>query len=173
MILGKLLIVLVACIVVALVSRIADLSAATVTAIFPVHATVAPSCEVSTTGLEFGVWTHQSLAANGTIGMVCGRGVEYHVSLSAGSHYGPETNLRQLAGPNPNLLLPYILYKDVGRTQEWGDRDFAGSYPQGTSVLGTGTSQPQMLTVYGVAEGSTDRLPPGSYSDTVLVTVHF
>jgi len=170
---GKLLTVFLACFGVVLVVRIADLSAETVTTTLPIHLTVAPSCAVSTAGLEFGVWTHQSLAANGTIGVVCGRGVDYHVSLSAGSHYGPGTNLRQLAGPNPNRLLPYILYKDAGRSQEWGDQDFASTYSQGTSVFGSGTSQPQMHTVYGVVEGSADRLPPGSYSATVLVTVHF
>ena len=172
---AKMLAVLLAFISVVIVACLKDLNAATVTALFPVHVTVVPSCDISTTGLEFGLWSHAhgSLAANGTIGIVCGRGIDYHVSLSAGSHYGPGSNLRQLAGPDPNRLLPYALYKDASRTQEWGDQNFSNSYPQGTSFSGTGTSRPQTHTVYGSVQGSTDRIPPGSYSDTVLVTVHF
>ncbi len=171
----KLLAVVSAFIGVVVLACLKDLSAATATALFPVHITVVPTCAISATGLEFGVWSyeHGSVAANGSIGIVCERGINYHVSVNAGSHYGPGSHLRQMAGPDLHRLLPYALYKDAGRTQEWGDQNFSNSYPQGTSFPGTGTSRPQTHTVYGSVQGSTDRIPPGSYSDTLLVTVHF
>jgi len=61
----------------------------------------------------------------------------------------------------------YGLYKDIDRTQPWGDASTPGS-----TVSGTGSGANQTLTVYG-------RVPPqttpsaGVYADTVVVTVTY
>lgn len=147
--------------------------AGTVTTTLPVHVTVAPQCGISTNGIEFGVWTHQELVGKGTININCHHGIEYRVSLGAGAHYDSGIQARQLSGPDSNRTLSYRLYQDASLAIEWGDRGLTNSYPIGTSLRGVGTSTVQPLTVYGKIPRSDHRLPPGSYSDTVLVTVQF
>jgi spore coat protein U-like protein len=147
--------------------------AGSVTAILPVHVTVVPQCAVSANGIEFGTWSSQAVLGSGTINVTCAKGVDYQVVLNAGSNFDPETQARQLAGPNPSRKLSYRLYHDAGLSLEWGDRGYANSYPAGSGVLGTGTHVPQTITVYGKIPASSEHLPPGSYSDVTMVTIHF
>ena len=147
--------------------------AGSVTAILPVHVTVVPQCAVSANGIEFGTWSSQAVIGKGTIGVTCAKGVEYQVALDAGSNFDPAMQARQLAGLDPHRKLTYHLYQDSSLSIEWGDRGYANSYPTGLPVRGIGTNLPQSIAVYGKIPSSTDRLPPGSYSDVTMVTIHF
>ena len=152
---------------------LASAYAGNVTTVLPIHVTVLPHCGVSTNGIEFGAWSQQTVVGKGTIGVACAKGIDYQVSLSAGASFDAANQTRQLSGPNPTRKLSYRLYQDSGLSIEWGDRGYANSYPLGSSVRGTGTNSAQPITVYGKIPSSSEHLPPGSYSDTVLVTVHF
>lgn len=147
--------------------------AGSVTTTLPVHVTVMPHCAVSASGIEFGTWSSQAVISKGTIAVTCAKGVEYQVALNAGGNFDPAVHARQLAGPDPNRKLPYRLYQDSSLSIEWGDRGYANSYPTGSPVHGLGTNLPQSITVHGKVSGLTDRLPPGSYSDVTMVTIHF
>jgi spore coat protein U-like protein len=147
--------------------------AGSVTTVLPVRVTVLPHCAVSANGIEFGTWSSQAVIGQGTIDVTCAKGVDYHVVLSAGAHFDAATQSRRLAGPSPQRTLPYRLYHDSGFTLEWGDRGYADSYVAGSSVHGVGTNLPQSITVYGKIPASSEHLPPGSYSDVTLVTIHF
>jgi spore coat protein U-like protein len=63
--------------------------------------------------------------------------------------------------------LGYQLYLDAGRSSVWGD----GSASSSTSS-GTGTGSAQTLTIYGRLP-SLANVVPGSYTDTVTVTVSY
>ena len=147
--------------------------AGSVTAVLPVSVTMVPSCAVSANGIDFGTWSSQAVIGKGTIEVTCAKGVDYQVVLNAGANFDPAMQARQLAGPNPTRKLSYRLYQDAGLNIEWGDRGYANTYPAGSGVYGIGTNQAQYITVYGMIPTSSVHLPPGSYSDTALVTIHF
>jgi spore coat protein U-like protein len=147
--------------------------AGSVTAVLPVIVTVVPQCVVSANGIDFGTWSSQVVTGKGTIDVTCAKGVDYQVVLSAGANFDPATQARQLAGPNPTQKLSYRLYQDAGLNIEWGDRGYANTYPAGSGMRGIGTNQAQHIVVYGMIPASPEHLPPGSYSDTALVTIHF
>jgi spore coat protein U-like protein len=67
---------------------------------------------------------------------------------------------------NGAALVNYRLYRDAGRTQNWGNSI-------GTDTLaGTGNGAAQAITVYGrVPAQSTPAA--GTYTDTVAVTVTY
>lgn len=130
----------------------------------------AVSCSVTATGVAFGVYTPlqtAALAANGTIAISC-TGVLYDVatvSLSTGLS-GTYTNRTLKSGA---AALDYNLYTSANGSQIWGN---------GTG--GTGTGQAVLwffaptanLTVYGTVNAGQDPAP-GSYLDTITVTVNY
>lgn len=134
---------------------------------------VVPQYSVSTNGIEFGVWHREAVTGKGAIDIVCHRGIDYHVTLGAGAHYEAGAHTRRMEGPSPDHRLSYRLYQDPGHSIEWGDRGYANTFPGGVSVRGAGTNQKHSLPVYGNIPASSVQVPPGSYNDTVLVTVHF
>ncbi|MBI4000727.1 MAG: spore coat protein U domain-containing protein [Nitrospira defluvii] len=59
-------------------------------------------------------------AGKGSIGGTCQRGIDYHITLSAGAHYEQGDQARALSGPNPTRTLSYQLYQDAGLSVEMG-----------------------------------------------------
>lgn len=147
--------------------------AATVTTTLPISLTVgAGTCSVSASGVNFGtIPASGSVLATGTITVNCQSGVAYSVSMDAGSNFSV-FQTRAVKNTNGTDLTSYELYKDSARTQIWGDSGFANTYTKGSPVQGTGSGNPQPLTVFGGASGSSF-LQSGTYSDSVLVTVNF
>lgn len=74
---------------------------------------------------------------------------------------------RHVANQPAGAAVVYGLYKDAGRSQPWGD----GATP-GSTVAGTGTGAAKGYTVYGRVPPQTTPTP-GTYSDTVVVTVTY
>ncbi len=94
--------------------------------------------------------------------------VSYTISLDAGS--SSNITNRQLVGPVSTTPLAYNLYTTNARTTTWGLNSITDNYNITASIGGTTVSRP--YTVYG-------RIPigqyvaPGSYSDTITVTVTY
>ena len=132
-----------------------------------VTATFANTCRITTaTDLDFGAVT--ALTGNrdqtSTIQLHCPTGTPWRVGLDDGSHALGTT--RRMAGPNGHHLR-YELYRDPQRSQRWGGKAIASD-----NSLGTGTNATQSLTVYGRVPAQPTPVP-GSYSDTVTITLTF
>ncbi len=153
----------------------AVLDAATVTTNLTVSATVPTTCTVSATGVNFGNYLGAAITSNGSLSVNCALGTTYLVSLGAGNNYaGGAGSSRRMA--NSTNFISYGLYLDSALSTEWGDNCPGGvgaqTYPNGTCVGGTGSGVAQALTVFGkTSPGGSSA--PGSYSDTVVVSVLF
>lgn len=134
----------------------------------------APSCTISSTAVNFGNYNPLNVASvtgTGTLSFQCqpgitGGGISYTISLSSGS--GTYVQRTLTSGGN---VLNYNLYTDSTLTTVWGD----GS--AGTATVVTAISKAQALagvtnTVYGNIPAQQDVIP-GSYTDTITVTVTF
>lgn len=131
---------------------------------FNVQANVIPNCRVTAQNINFGnqgVLDSNVDAAGGLV-VTCTPGTAYNVGLNNGlSGTGPTARRMTLGGQ----AVVYGLYKDTTRSQPWGN---SGA----ERVPGTGSGATQSLPVYG-------RVPPqqtptpGTYTDTVVVTVTY
>lgn len=128
-------------------------------------ATVLSSCTVVGSTIAFGNYTSTQTDQTGNIAVVCTNGTSYNVGLDAGAGTGGTTSVRKLTGSLGGTL-NYALYRDSGRTNNWGST--IGTDTQ----TGTGTGLVQNLTVYGrIASGQTPLA--GTYTDTVTVTLTY
>jgi len=139
---------------------------------FQVTATVNSSCSVSGTSLNFGasidpLATATPLDATSTLSVVCTNTTPYTVALNAGVNAGGASNFSTRKMKSGSNTLGYQLYLDSGRSSVWGD----GTASSSTSA-GTGTGSAQTLTIYGRLP-SLANVVPGSYTDTVTVTVSY
>jgi spore coat protein U-like protein len=147
-------------------------SALTATTQFNVTATVQAACTVTATDLAFPLYTGQvsTVAGSGaqqdqtsTITVTCSNGAPYTVALSDGNNFSAGAR-RMSNGATTASYLSYELYNDTGRTTRWGSSS-------GTvASTGDGTGKPH--TVYGRILAS-QAVPPGSYSDTITVTLTY
>ena len=139
--------------------------AATATATFQVSATVQATCLISANALGFGTYTGTQTDASTTISVTCSNGTSYSVGLDAGTASGASVTTRQMGGPS-GATLNYALYRDSGRSQNWGTTI-------GTDTTsGTGNGSAQTLTVYGRVPAS-QYVTAGSYSDTITATITY
>ena len=129
---------------------------------FQVTATVTSSCTVSGTTLNFGA-SIDPLAASVPLDATS----TLSVALNAGANAGGPANFSARAMKSGVHSLGYQLYLDAGRATVWGD----GTASSSTSA-GTGTGSAQTLTIYGRLP-SLANVVPGSYTDTVTVTVSY
>lgn len=139
--------------------------AATTSSTFNVTATVQATCTVSATNLAFGVYTGVQATGTTAISVSCTNTTAYQVGLNAGTTSGATVTTRQMTGPSA-ALLSYALYRDAARTQNWGNT--AGT----DTVSGTGDGNTRSITVYGNVPAG-QYVTPGSYSDTIVVTVTY
>lgn len=138
----------------------------TATTSIQVQATVASSCTVSATDVDFGSTSSlsQLIDATGLITARCTTGTPYTIGLNGGTTGATDPTQRRMSGGGGQVT--YGLYANSARTLGWGST--AGS----NTVAGTGTGANQQLTVYG-------RIPvqapksPGTYSDTIILTLSY
>lgn len=119
-------------------------------------------CSLAASALPFGTYANAQLDASTSITVNCSSTAAYSVALDSGLN--DDGSSRRMAGPGGKYL-SYQLYSNSGRTSLWGD---GVSY--GNTVAGVGTGSNQTLTVYGRVPAS-QLVTPGSYSDTVVVTL--
>ncbi|MDD5250154.1 MAG: spore coat U domain-containing protein [Rhodocyclaceae bacterium] len=149
-------------------------SAGTASGTFAVTATVSATCSVVTSDVNFGTYSPASVTAataSGAVTATCTSGTAYTIALDAGANAGGVSafsNRNMASGAN---LLPYQLYLDAGYATVWGDGTSSSSVNPATgSFSGNGSAQDH--TVYGkVTPGH--YVAPGSYTDTVTVTVTY
>mgnify|MGYP006174836821 FL=1 len=147
----------------------ATASAQTASSTLDVSATVTANCTVSTSALAFGnvnPIAGTNVDATGGISVTCTNGTAWTASAGVGSGSGASYAARRMsAGAN---LLSYNLYTDSARSSVWGDG--SGS----TATIGnSGTGSAQNVTIYGRVGSGQTSVPPGSYADTVAVTVSY
>lgn len=144
-------------------------SAATTNSTLSVDATVTANCTVSTSPLEFGdvdPLSGSNVDGAGGITVTCTNGTGWTAAAGIGSGSGASFASRRMAdGSN---LLNYNLYTDAARSSVWGDG--TGST---ATIGGTGNGSAQNSTVYGRIGSGQTSAPPGSYADTVSVTVTY
>lgn len=140
--------------------------AATDTASFTVTATVADSCLVSATDMDFGSYDPNGaeVTAQSEIDAKCTNGTTYTIKLSDGSGTATAGVTRAMTGGTHAGNLGYELYSDSGRNTIWNET---------TTVSGTGVLAGSVIhNVYG-------KLPAGqfvqadSYEDTITVTLDY
>jgi spore coat protein U-like protein len=138
----------------------------TTSAPFTVSATVVPSCLVAATDLSFG--TDSLLAGDidstSTVSVTCGLGQAYSIRLSEGTTSGGTTTTRLMKHASTSATIPFMLYSDPARSQNWGNS-------AGDDVDGTGTGSAVNHTVYGRVPAQAVAPQAGTYSDTITVTV--
>jgi spore coat protein U-like protein len=150
-----------------LTARLRQASSGTAFAEVPLTSdlSVSAACMLSVGTLGFGSYSPGMTAlGSATLGVRCTNGSSYSIALGAGQYAGGGT--RRMLGPNSNYL-GYELFRDSARAVLWGD---GASF--GAKVPGTGTGGDQSLTVHG-RSAIPDSVLPGSYSDSVFVTVDY
>lgn len=143
--------------------------AGSVTGSMPVSLTVTGTCSsVNASALNFGSASNDSTGnVNGQaqITVNCSTGTTYTIDLDNGTNPYP-SGMRALSGAGGYFA--YRLFTDATMTREWGSGQQQGALVGG--VMGaTGSAD---HTVYGNAFfgiGTT----PGTYTDTVTVTVNY
>ncbi|WP_349236405.1 spore coat U domain-containing protein [Bosea sp. UNC402CLCol] len=141
-------------------------NAATATGNFQVQINIQATCiVVSASDLNFG--NAGVLSANvdstSTISVQCTATTPYSIGLNQGVNGGSVTT-RQMAGAGG--LINYALFRDAGRTQNWG------STIATDTVAGIGSGAAQNYTVYGRVPPQTTPAP-ALYTDTITVTVTY
>jgi spore coat protein U-like protein len=158
----------------ALVAAAGNAVAATTTTTFAVSATVNANCLVSANPLNFNVYAPNSgnVDASSTLSVRCTRNTAYTVALSAGSTTGGTLAQRLLT--NGTDTLQYNLYTTTARTTVWGDGTASTATVAGTGA-GLAAAAAVTHTVYGRLVDSTanQNVSPGSYADTITVTVTY
>jgi spore coat protein U-like protein len=138
-------------------------------AIMPVTLEVIQSCHVTATDLNFGAIAANSptpVLGQATIDLTCGAGVNAEIALDAGTSPGNNTSRRQMLLDAGRGRLDYDLFQDAGRTVHWGDRSGVDTL----EIFFEGTLR--VVPVYGQIPAG-QRVPDGTYSDTITVTVHY
>lgn len=157
-----------ACAALAIAGSASPAFAQTATANLGVSAEVTENCTVSTTAVAFGnvdVTSGSSDDATGAISVLCSNGTDWSASADAGEGVGASLLVRKMS--NGGNVLNYALYTEATRTTIWGDGT------DGSTIDGTGTGAAQSRTIYARVPAGQGAVPPGSYADTVIVTVAY
>jgi spore coat protein U-like protein len=132
---------------------------------FTVTATILPSCTITSASLGFGTYVGVVKDASAIITVRCSKGTAYNVGLNAGAAPGATVSTRKMTGPG-SALLSYNLFRDTGRTINWGNTI-------GTDTrTGTGSGTNESVYVYGRLPPQ-QRATPGAYTDTVIATITY
>jgi spore coat protein U-like protein len=139
--------------------------------------TLVCSCNVATTSLAFGAH-NPLLAANhdstGNVRVSCSgvAGLLIPVTVAIGAGTSGSMAARQMASGGQRLN--YNIYTTSGYTTVWGDASGATSTVGGSITLNAlGIGAPLDFSVYGRIFGSQASVPPGSYTDTLVVTLTY
>jgi hypothetical protein len=151
--------------------------AATATSTFTVSSTISATCSTPSAGnLDFGTYNPiggSSATATATITITCTNTTTItSVTLNAGTGTGT-INARKMEknGTDSTKTLNYNLYTTSGNASIWGDGTSGNVTNNVSGSAGTGSAQ--TLTVYGTIPANQTSVEPGSYSDTITVTINY
>ncbi|MDP2738278.1 MAG: spore coat U domain-containing protein [Pseudorhodobacter sp.] len=138
----------------------------TATFSFTVLADVVADCLVVADDLSFGTTglLNAAIDATSQIDVTCTANSDFDIGLGYG-FYGTGPNDRQMRDTGGNQI-GYGLYQDAARSITWAELGDGAAQP------GTGSGAGQSFTVYGRVPAQPTP-PPGSYSDTVVVTITY
>jgi spore coat protein U-like protein len=133
---------------------------------FTVSATNSTNCSVNASTLNFGsVGVLQSaIDATSSVTVTCTNALPYTIALDGGLIGATNPTQRMMSQASQHIT--YGLYQDSARAQPWGDS--AGT----NTAAATGSGLAQTLTVYGRVPAQ-NTPSPGTYSDTVVVTISY
>jgi spore coat protein U-like protein len=132
---------------------------------FNATATISNFCNISAAPLSFGSqgFIVANVHAQSDITIQCTNTTPYTVILDAGTFPGATVTTRRMA--NAGIPVSYSLFRDSGRTLNWGNTST-------TDVSGTGSGLTVTHRVYGRVPVQTTP-PPATYSDTITATVTY
>jgi len=133
-----------------------------------VSATVTRSCQLEAGPLTFG--SYDPVSNNATIPLdgetiltvTCTKGTPAAIALGNGANESGGVRFMKSGGDS----LGYALFQDAARGQPWGDQ--TGNM----LTLAPSNGDPQSIYVYGRIPPNQD-VPIGSYTDSIVATVHF
>jgi spore coat protein U-like protein len=150
--------------------------AGTATANMAVQITITASCTINATTLDFlsnagTVLVSSNVDAQANVSVTCTSGSPYSIGMNNGAN-ASASQRRMISGGN---FLNYNLYTDTARTAAWTTTTQTASCTggAGTCVLGTGTGSSQSVTIYGRVPSIGTAPPPGTYTDTVTMTITY
>jgi spore coat protein U-like protein len=147
---------------------------ATTPASFQVTATVQATCSASASALAFGNYTPGggALTGNTAISVKCTKNTPFTVSLNAGLTTGDSYTQRLMA--NGANTLQYNLYTAANLLTVFGDGTAGSATVAGTGA-GVATANAVSVPVFGALPDSAlnQAATPGSYADTIAVTVTY
>ncbi|RSO30882.1 Csu type fimbrial protein [Acinetobacter lactucae] len=140
---------------------------------------VVPSlCQLnSTSNVDFGNIndigiTKRDYTAQGAVNTTCNFGTPYSIYLGNGNNR-ISGGFRRMVNSN-NEFIPYQLYKDSNYSTVWDATGGVTSVGGVGGVSKTGTGSAQSTPVYGkIPQGTSIASRPGTYSDSVVVTVTY
>lgn len=140
-------------------------STANAQATFTVSATVTENCTVGASPLAFGTYDTLGAAVTGstTLSIRCTRGTGATISLDNGSNATAGGVRRMASGTTERLA--YDLFQDSSYSTPWGSGGTA--LPWNATDRATHTQ-----TIYGRIPENQD-VAPGTYQDTITVTVNY
>ena len=144
--------------------------AATATGALLVSATVLSTCTVASTPVTFGNYVTAQIDTTGSITVTCTLDVtSYNVGLGTGTGSGATTSTRLLTSATSNTL-NYELFRDSGRTLNWGNIPASDTLASTSNTSGSGAIK--TFTVYARLPGS-QTSAANVYTDTVAIAVNF
>ena len=151
------------------------LKAATATASLTVQITIIASCTINAATLDFGSSAGTSLLAaaidaSTTASITCTNGTPYAIGMDNGANAsGPQRRMK--SGAN---YLNYNLYVDTGRTNAWTTSASSTTCTAANGCyLGTGDGLAQPISIYGRVPATVIAPSPGTYTDTVTMTITY
>ncbi len=151
-------------------------SAAVISTNLDVTARVQAACDsISTTPVNFGLYSNAITNADGAVSLNCLEGTPYAIGLHGGSNFDVVSQRARMTSLTATGVVSYRLYKDAARTDLWGKCNSLICL-EPTVVKATGSGAIQTFTVFGQAFAPDIFNPapqPGIFSDVVLVEVSF
>lgn len=148
--------------------------AATATTTFQAKIVINASCVINNANLlDFGTPVPGILSSNidaaTTLSVTCTNLTPFTLGLDGGLNSGGSVSARKMKGGPANELINYAIYRDTLRTLNWGVT-ISGT-PDVVSSTGSGVAQ--TFNVYGRVPGPQTTPQPGTYTDTVTLTLTY
>jgi len=152
----------------------------TTTGSMNIAATMLPRCTVTTAPMNFPAYDGTvTQYATSTITVNCTDGTPYRIDIDWGLNADPISTFPRrvktgTATASQYNTSNYSLFKDATHIDLWGDNGATfcigcAVVPTGKAATGMGVDQPH--TVFGALYATNN--PPGTYTDTVVVTVNY
>lgn len=135
------------------------------------------SCSVATTGITFGVYDPVSTTDknnnSGTVTITCATtqrttGTTATITLTAGSG-----TFAQRVMKNGSNSMNYNVYRDSAYSQVWGDGTSSTFTSSWVGATDNGSTVAVPFTLYGKIPALQYNVVPGSYTDSLTVTVTY